>query len=119
MSEKNDLGLFLRAAREQKQLTLRGVEHAVGVSNAYLSQIESGKIKKPSPNILHQLCVLYEMPYSYALQLAGYPIPASDEDDTEQHSSNFLPNLGPITDEEEQALIEYLAFFRSRRSRKD
>jgi transcriptional regulator with XRE-family HTH domain len=115
--KNNDLGTFLRTARELKQLSLRGVEKAIGISNAYLSQIESGKISQPSPNILHKLCELYEIPYSDVMRLAGYPIP--DENDEKGTRSGLPPSIGSITEEEEEALIEYLAFLRSRRSRKE
>ena len=44
----NNLGPFLRKARQDVQMSLRDVEEATGkeVSNAYLSQLESGKITK-------------------------------------------------------------------------
>jgi transcriptional regulator with XRE-family HTH domain len=116
--EENGLGLFLRAAREQKSLSLRAVEKQLGISNAYLSQIESGKIKQPSPIILHKLSELYNISYSEILKLAGYPIP-DETDQSEGRLSELTARLGPITEEEEDALIEYLEFFRSRKSRKE
>jgi hypothetical protein len=50
----NDLGALLADLRTAKGLSLREVEEASdkAVSNAYLSQFENGKIKKPSPNVL-------------------------------------------------------------------
>lgn len=117
MNKNDDLGTFLRTARELKQLSLRGVEKAIGVSNAYLSQIESGKINQPSPNILHKLCELYGISYSEVMQLAGYPIP--DDSDEKETRLGLPQGLGSVTEEEERALIEYLAFLRSRRSRKE
>ena len=75
MAENKQLGPFLRAARERCSLTLRAVERASGVSNAYLSQLESGKIRQPSPVILHKLAGLYEVSYAVMLEQAGYPAP--------------------------------------------
>ncbi|MHC4933777.1 MAG: helix-turn-helix domain-containing protein, partial [Planctomycetota bacterium] len=48
------LGTLLADLRMAKGLSLREVEEATGkaVSNAYLSQLENGKIKKPSPSVL-------------------------------------------------------------------
>lgn len=113
MSQTNALGSFLRAARNQKKLSLRAVEELSRISNAYLSQIESGKIRQPSPNMLHKLCEIYDISYTEVMQLAGYPIPS--EQPEEQGHGSLATNLGPVTEEEEQALIEYLAFLRSRR----
>jgi transcriptional regulator with XRE-family HTH domain len=108
--EKQPLGPFLRAARERRSLTLRAVERASGVSNAYLSQLESGKIR-----LLHKLSELYEVPYALMLEQAGYPAPAPD-------AAAGAPmivdsRLGPMNGDEELALKEYLEFLRSRRTR--
>jgi HTH-type transcriptional regulator, competence development regulator len=56
-------------------LTLRAVEQATEVSNAYLSQLESGKIKQPSPIVLYKLSQLYGVSYADAMRFAGYPLP--------------------------------------------
>ena len=40
-------------------LTLRQVQEATGISNAYLSQLENGKIKHPSAQVLYSLSKLY------------------------------------------------------------
>lgn len=40
-------------------LTLREVEKKTGISNSYLSQLESGKIKEPSYNTIRTLTMLY------------------------------------------------------------
>ncbi len=52
---QKSLGEKLRDARETQALTLRQVEEITGISNAYLSQLENNKIKKPSANILYKL----------------------------------------------------------------
>lgn len=41
------LGQTLAVAREVKGLTLRDLERETGVSNALISQIETGKVKDP------------------------------------------------------------------------
>lgn len=48
-----------REVREEKGLTLRQVEEATGISNAYLSQLETGKIKKPSFDVVYKLHNFY------------------------------------------------------------
>ena len=42
------LGELIAVAREVKGMTLRDLERAAGVSNALISQIESGKVRDPS-----------------------------------------------------------------------
>lgn len=111
--EQITLGDFLKAGRHAKKLSLRDVEREVDISNAYLSQLESGKIKKPSPNILHKLASLYAISYRELMQLAGYPVPEL----TESPVTRLASRIGPLTEAEEQALIDYLSFLRNRRNR--
>lgn len=104
------LGEFLKATREQRRMSLRAVEEAIGVSNAYLSQIESGKIKQPSPVILYKLSELYDVSYAQLMALSGYPLP------TETSKQPVVSSrIGPVTVDEEEALLEYLQFLRSKR----
>ena len=115
--QKLTLGSFLRGSREQRSFTLRAVEKATGVSNAYLSQLESGKIRQPSPLVLYKLAQLYEMPYMLLLEKAGYPAPMSD---TSAGQPVVVDSrLGPISSDEESELRRYLEFLRSRRGRKE
>ncbi len=109
------LGEVLQVARGRKQLSLRAVEKATGISNAYLSQLESGKIQQPSPVNLHKLSELYDLSYAEVLGLAGYPVPSEGAADSENSASRS--RLGPVTREEEDALVEYLEFMRSRKKR--
>jgi HTH-type transcriptional regulator, competence development regulator len=114
---KTTLGQFLRAARERKSLSLRAVERETGVSNAYLSQLESGKIRQPSPVVLHKLAELYGVAYGTVLERAGYPAVSGGASD--QEPAVIDSRLGQITLDEERALREYLEFLRSRRGRRE
>lgn len=113
---ENPLGKYLQSVRENEQLSLRAVEKAVGISNAYLSQLESGKIKQPSPSILHKLAELYDISYAEIMKLAGYPVLEEATNNTDH--TGFASRIGPVTPEEETALVEYLNFLRSRGKRK-
>lgn len=114
-TKRKSLGEFLQTARDRTGLSLRAVERATEVSNAYLSQIESDKIQQPSPIILHKLSALYEVSYADVLRLAGYPLPETTE--SGEGSAEFMSRIGPLSEEEEDALVEYLEFMRSRRKR--
>ena len=72
MNTAQILGSGLRSAREARNLSLRQVEEATGISNAYLSQLENDKVKKPSPHFLHKLAALYDVPYDLLMEYAGY-----------------------------------------------
>src|SRR5665213_1796305 len=71
------LGAYLKSLRNGRGLSLRDVEAATNkeVCNAYLSQLETGKIGKPSPNILHALAELYGVSYQKGMERAGYIAP--------------------------------------------
>jgi transcriptional regulator with XRE-family HTH domain len=45
--------------RKKSNLTLRQVEEYSGISNAYLSQLETGKIKSPSYQTVKKLLDIY------------------------------------------------------------
>jgi len=53
------LGRFLQEGRKSKRLSLRDVETITGISNALISQMETGKIKHPSFGNVMSLCDVY------------------------------------------------------------
>jgi transcriptional regulator with XRE-family HTH domain len=116
MDNMNQFGEYLKAARQRKGLSLRAVEDAIAISNAYLSQLEQGKIKQPSPVVLNKLSQLYDLSYAEMMRLVGYPVPG-DDDTEEEEGLGLAARLGPVTDEEEEELLDYLEFLRSRRNK--
>ncbi len=112
MTTKSDpFGQYLQATRNRLGLSLRAVEDATGISNAYLSQLEQGRIKQPSPLILHKLSELYKIPYADLFRLVGYPV---IDDTTNSEIVGQFSRIGPITKEEEESLAEYLRFLRTK-----
>ena len=111
----NELGAVLADLRTAKGLSLREVEEATdkAVSNAYLSQLENGKIKKPSPNVLHSLAQVYVVPYETLMERAGYLLPSEDGGGRRKRLAAFA--IDDLTAEEEEELLKYLAFIRSRK----
>jgi HTH-type transcriptional regulator, competence development regulator len=113
------LGSLLADLRTAKGLSLREVEEATGkaVSNAYLSQLENGKIRRPSPNVLHSLAQVYAVPYETLMGKAGY-LPPSDGTSEGQRGGRdgrlTACAIGDLTTEEDEELLKYLAFLRSR-----
>jgi len=111
-----ELGALLADLRAARGLSLREVEEVTGkaVSNAYLSQLEHGKIKRPSPNVLHRLADVYAVPYEALMERAGYLPPSREGGGRRTRLKAFA--IDNLTAEEEEALLKYLAFLRSRRS---
>lgn len=116
-SQSQTLGEFLANVRTMKQLTLRAVEEATNhdISNAYLSQLEHGGIKKPSPNILHQLAAVYGISYELLMDKAGYIVATSEREPRARHGRVATFADKSLTSEEEEELLKYLAFLRSRK----
>ncbi len=114
VGKPNELGSVLADLRRAKGFSLRQVEEATdkGVSNAYLSQLEKGKIQRPSPNVLHSLAAVYAVPYEALMEKAGYLLPSEVAGGRRRRLTAFA--IDDLTAEEEEELLKYLAFLRSR-----
>jgi transcriptional regulator with XRE-family HTH domain len=113
-NKPNSFGEGLKMARELRKLSLREVEEATGISNAYISQLENDKIKKPSPHFLHKLASLYDIGYELLMESAGY-VKRKTPDGPKTLAGAALFAEKKLTSQEEEALAEYLAFLRSKR----
>jgi len=111
------LGQYLASIRKDRGCTLREVEEMTErlVSNAYLSQIENGKIKQPSPSVLHALSVAYSIDYGYLMELAGHITPNKPRDEEQRHGRIATFSDHNLTPEEEAELFDYLNYIRSRK----
>jgi transcriptional regulator with XRE-family HTH domain len=98
-------------------MSLRQVEEASqkAVSNAYLSQLENGKVAQPSPSVLNTLAELYGIEYMTLMQMAGY-LPATNARSAESRHGRVATfaehNLSP---DEEAELIKYLQYLRTKK----
>lgn len=108
------LAAILTEGRKRSGLTLRAVEAKTGISNAYLSQLETGKTKEPSPTVLHKLSRLYHVPYASMLLAAGYPLPGR----VDNTNSSLAARIGPTSTEEDDALVEFLQFIRTKATKR-
>lgn len=112
-----NIGLYLKTLREGKKMSLRAVEEATNkdVSNAYLSQLENGKIAKPSPHILHSLANVYGVEYTKLMERVGYISPSNEKNQDKQHGRAATFAIDNLTQEEENELLEYLTFIRNKK----
>jgi transcriptional regulator with XRE-family HTH domain len=68
----NHLGAMLLTSRIAHGWSLRDAGRHSGVPNAHISQIETGAIRKPSPQTLGKLAIGYSLPLRELLDAAGY-----------------------------------------------
>ena len=128
-AERGPLGQYLWTLRKAADMTLREVEEACDrkVSNAYISQIETGRIPSPSPPILQKLSSVYEakLPknspvacsFQRMMELAGHLQPRKEATAKRETRLPILESE-QLTPEEEDELLKYLAFLRMRKGRK-
>lgn len=117
--KSTELSEALKALRSAKGLSLRQVEKKTGISNAYLSQLENGKIEQPSPHVLHSLAEVYDTPYEGLMKLAGYLQKRKGERVRENVMEDVaFSAIKDLTEEERDAVLEYISFLRTQRKRK-
>ena len=117
--EPSDLGQYLKTARAAQGLSLRDVEEATGkaVSNAYLSQLENGKVRRPSPHVLYALSQALAVSYELLMERTGYIVSQAQRGDAAKHGKSATYSIDSLTVEEEKALREHLAYIRWRSKR--
>ena len=112
------LGEKLKEARDHLPMTLRQVEDATGISNAYLSQLENNKIQKPSANILYKLSTLYKINLNSLLAAAGI-IQTSENAPGVSEEDKLLSNIAfyaeNLSSEDKNQVLEYIKFLRHKK----
>jgi HTH-type transcriptional regulator, competence development regulator len=106
-------GAVLKQAREVRALSTVDAARAAGISAAYLSKLENDAVKKPSPHVLHQLSEALTVPYAELMRLNGYRVPTTPTESTSDTLGAAL--FADLTDDEREELLEYLAWYRTRR----
>src|SRR5579875_813021 len=116
-SKASNLGPFIKKARLDRNMSLRDVEEATGkeVSNSYLSQLEGGKITRPSPHILYALSSALGVAYETLMERAGYIVPTGDRAKGAKHGRAATFSIDNLSAEEETALLDYLNYIRTKR----
>lgn len=108
----DSLGITLKKAREFSKFTLRQVEESIGISNAYLSQLENDKIKKPSASVLYKLANLYKVELNTLLTASGIVDKATEKKKSE--SLEFEKRVAfysdNLTQQQREQVLEYVRF---------
>src|SRR5687768_7336392 len=107
------LGQLLKSARARIGKTLRELEAATGISNGYLSQLESDRVRQPSPRHLHTLATALDLEYRVLMELSGYA--ASTESIGRRSTSRDLPGLEGLTEDDRRKVMAYIQDLRDAR----
>jgi HTH-type transcriptional regulator, competence development regulator len=111
------LSKLLKTIRKVNGASLRAVEEATGISNAYLSQLERGDAQNPSPDKLHALAEFYNVPYTDLMRAAGYlqtsdPSPGMTTSSARTSTVQAALMSAGLSPEEEDAVVKYIEFLR-------
>jgi transcriptional regulator with XRE-family HTH domain len=106
---------LLAEARRAKGVSLRQVERATGVSNAYISQMETGQVAEPSPRKLHVLSEYYGLSYDALMNSCGYSVTSSEIKLRRPRNVQAPTFMGEeLTAAESAALAKFLSELRGR-----
>lgn len=113
-AERGELGEYLREQRQILGLTLRETALRTGeegLSRSYLSQVETGKIRRPSPETLSLLVTAYQADYGELLRKAGYGGVSPEQ------GPSWLPaDTSQLDPEEQRTAAQYIEYLLWRRS---
>ncbi len=116
-----ELAKRLSQLRKLKGVSLRQVETATGISNAYLSQLERGVATQPAPEKLRRLAEFFGIPYETLLEAAGYleqaPARVHRYGAAVEKTTPFQDAVqsANLTEKEQEMVIDYIAFLQSRK----
>jgi transcriptional regulator with XRE-family HTH domain len=86
-------GAYVRRLRQSCGLTLKEVEKQGVASNAYLSQLERGLRKRPHPDILKKMAVVYGEPLKNLMIEAGYLPPETERERTREETERAFEKV--------------------------
>jgi transcriptional regulator with XRE-family HTH domain len=101
------LGKTLKSTREN------------GISNAYLSQLENDKIKKPSASILYKLANVYKIDLNVLLYASGI-IEKKDLTEVKPKQSLLEREIAfykdKLSEDEEKEVLDFIKFLRYKKN---
>jgi hypoxanthine phosphoribosyltransferase len=113
-ASRGELGEYLREQRRALGLTLRETAMRTGeegLSRSYLSQVETGKIRRPSPETLSLLVTAYQADYDVLLRKAGYGGASADQ------APGWLPaDTARLNPDEQRTVAQYIEYLLWRQS---
>lgn len=116
-ADEREFSQLLRQLREKRGLSLRQIEAGTGVSNAYLSQIESGKVGPPSPKIIEKLASALGYSYVDLMRAAGHLHEVPTQEPILRLGRRTV-SLADLSDSDQRLLWRFVEELRLNRSRK-
>ena len=107
----SDLANIVSSARKKHGLSQRKLSSLLGMSNSYITHLESGKIQ-PTVETLNKISLILEIQYSKLAILANYI------DSKNSYNLQRFESLNNLTDEELNSVLDYAEFIRSKRIEK-
>lgn len=104
----NELAKKLTWLRKLSGKTLRAVEAETEISNAYLSQMENGKVEKPRPHVLYKLSKCYGVQYEDLMAAAGYLARSDKGQPEDQELTEIKLMSAKLSDEQKKILKRFI-----------
>jgi transcriptional regulator with XRE-family HTH domain len=101
------LGEKLTTARAEKGWSLREVERRTGIHNAHLSQIETGTIERPAPNVLWALAEVYELDLRELMRMSGH-VEAATKGTPGSVVGAALRELGEMSPGQQEQVLKFI-----------
>lgn len=110
-------GEYLKKLRKDCKLTLRDVETRTGISNGYLSQVETGERKHPSVPVLKKIADAYGVPVSSFTEAMESELEGKEinENTPQSQSTTFLcRGFEALSERGQEDLLAYLDMLKDR-----
>lgn len=101
-----NIGELLKEQRDLKNLSLKTLSSAVGVSDSTLNRMEKNEVEEPSPKIIKKLANYYEADLVKFYISCGY----LDMNDLEKYQQYF-PDVDKLTSEEKNFIQNLINLF--------
>jgi len=101
------LGEYIRQVREGREISARKLSEELHMHPSYISRVEAGVFRQPSPEKLQRIAEYLELDYDDLCALAGYQAPGLPD---------FLPYLRAkydMNDNDARRLSEYFELLRA------
>ena len=117
-TKKRPLAEGLKLLRLTKAESLRDVEEATGISNAYLSQLERDAASNPTASVLFKLAKHYDVSYEELLTMAGHISDTSKSKGRNMSRTSIALKSAALSDEEDKEVANFVRFIVERRKEK-